>query len=214
MAEIPYPLASGKLSRIKSIRRKETINRVTGLSEEKADREHPVEKELLADKEHPFEQVFHQYWERTCSIAYRLVGNQAEAEDIALEAFLRLHQKPPGREDNLGGWLYRVTTRLGLNALRSRSRRETYETQHYRHDTLSARSDDPESLLETRQEREQVRFVLSKMKDRSAQILVLRASGLNYGEIAGVLKIRPGSVGTLLARAEKEFLERYNRLFL
>jgi RNA polymerase sigma-70 factor (ECF subfamily) len=116
------------------------------------------------------------------------------------------------REDNLGGWLYRVTTRLGLNALRTHSRRETYETQHYRHDTLSARPDDPESLLETHQEREQVRLVLSKMKDRSAHILVLKASGLNYAEIADALKIEPGSVGTVLARAEKEFLERYNQL--
>lgn len=196
MAEIPYPLASGKLSE------KATIKRVTSLYEDEA------------DKNHPFEQVFHQYWERTCSIAYRLVGNQAEAEDIALEAFLRLHQDPPGREANLGGWLYRVTTRLGLNALRARNRRGSYETQQYHLDTLAAQPENPETLLETQQEHERVQFILSKLKDRSAQILVLRASGLNYAEIAGILKIRPGSVGTLLARAEKEFLERYNQSFL
>jgi RNA polymerase sigma-70 factor (ECF subfamily) len=200
MAEIPYPLASGKLSE------KLTIKRVTGLSEEKADREYPADNELL------FEQVFHQYWERTCSIAYRLVGNQAEAEDIALEAFLRLHQEPPGRGDNLGGWLYRVTTRLGLNALRSRNRRGLYETQKYHLDTLTSQPDNPEDLLEDKQERERVQFVLSRLKDRSAQLLILRASGLNYTEIASILEIRPGSVGTLLARAEKEFLERYHQL--
>jgi RNA polymerase sigma-70 factor (ECF subfamily) len=202
MAEIPYPLASDKLSE------KFTNKRVTGLSKKETDTDHP------ADKEYLFEQVFNQYWEQTCSIAFRVVGSQAEAEDIALEVFFRLHQQPPGQKDNLGGWLYRVTTRLGLNALRARGRREQYETQHYRQDILTARPDDPESLLETRQEREKVRFVLSKMKDRSAQILVLRASGLNYAEIASVLKIRPGSVGTLLARAEKEFLECYHKSFL
>jgi RNA polymerase sigma-70 factor (ECF subfamily) len=57
-----------------------------------------------------------------------------------------------------------------------------------------------------------VRLVLAQMKPRSAQLLVLRHSGFSYAEIAAALGVAPGSVGVLLARAEKEFEERYKRL--
>ena len=51
--------------------------------------------------------------------------------------------------------------------------------------------------------------VLAQMKPRSAQILILRYSGLSYAEIAEAVGVAAGSVGTLLARAEEEFEERY-----
>jgi RNA polymerase sigma-70 factor (ECF subfamily) len=52
-----------------------------------------------------------------------------------------------------------------------------------------------------------VRAALLAIKPRSARILLLRYSGLSYAEIAAALEIAQGSVGTLLARAEKEFEE-------
>jgi len=47
--------------------------------------------------------------------------------------------------------------------------------------------------------------VLAQMKPRSAKLLVLRYSGLNYGELAAVLKMKPSSVGKSLTRAHDEF---------
>jgi len=66
------------------------------------------------------EALFEQHWERLCGVAYRMVGDGAEVEDLALEAFVQLYQNPPRNEKNLSGWLYRVATNLGLNALRAR----------------------------------------------------------------------------------------------
>ena len=54
-----------------------------------------------------------------------------------------------------------------------------------------------------------VRDVLGALKPRDAQLLLLRADGLAYCEVAGTLGIQPGSVGTLLARAEAEFERRF-----
>jgi len=51
--------------------------------------------------------------------------------------------------------------------------------------------------------------VLAHMRPRSAQVLVLRHSGLSYTEVAEAIGAAPGSVGTLLARAEKEFERLY-----
>ncbi len=64
---------------------------------------------------------------------------------------------------------------------------------------------DPTHLVERQMEQERVREVLQSIKPRSARILLLRYSGLSYAEIASALDIASGSVGALLARAEKEF---------
>lgn len=144
---------------------------------------------------------------------YRLVGDPAEAEDLALETFWRLYRRPPSLDEGskLGGWLYRVATNLGYNALRSRKRRQRYEEQSGSLVVQVAHSPDPARELELAQERQHVRAVLAQMKPRSAKLLVLRYSGLSYAEIAAALGLAPGSVGTLLARAEEEFERRYRR---
>ena len=50
---------------------------------------------------------------------------------------------------------------------------------------------------------------LAILKPREAQLLLLRANGLAYRELAQTLGIQPGSIGTLLARAEAEFERKY-----
>ena len=78
-----------------------------------------------------FETLFQEHWTRVYSVIFRIVGDRAEAEDLALEAFLKLHTKINGAGNvkalSTGGWLYRVATNLGLNALRSRKRRAFVE---------------------------------------------------------------------------------------
>jgi RNA polymerase sigma-70 factor (ECF subfamily) len=166
-----------------------------------------------AESETPdFEALFQQHWTRLCAVLYRLVGDWAEAEDLALEAFVRLYRRPPTEQRNLGGWLYRVATNMGLNALRSRQRRYQHEQKAGGLDIETDLSNDPAEAVESAQEREQVRAALRKMKPRSAQLLVLRHSGLSYAEIAAALEVSPGSVGTLLARAEQEFEKQYHNV--
>ncbi len=142
----------------------------------------------------------------------QLVGDPAEAEDLALETFWRLHQRPPQNvardAQNLGGWLYRVATNLGLNALRARKRRTQHELAAGKW-TLENQERDPAQEIIAVEERAQVRSVLSAMDARQAQLLTLRYSGMSYAELAVALELAPTSVGTLLARAEREFERRY-----
>jgi RNA polymerase sigma-70 factor, ECF subfamily len=158
-----------------------------------------------------FDALFQQHWERMCSVLFRMLGDWHEAEDLALETFMQLYQKPPAQENNLGGWLYRVATNLGLNALRARKRRQRYEEEAGAWLLESDPSQDPASVIERTQERQRVRIALGSMKLRSAQVLVLRHSGMSYAEIAGAIDVSPASVGTLLARAEREFEQLYRK---
>lgn len=158
-----------------------------------------------------FEAIFLEHWPRVYNVLFRLVGDQAEAEDLALETFWQLHQKPPLKEDNLNGWLYRVAVNLGFNALRSRKRRTRYEEQAGSLALESNASARPEEELERAERRREVQHILADMKPRSAQLLVLRYSGLSYTDLAAALKMNPNSVGKMLARAADEFEQIYRQ---
>jgi RNA polymerase sigma factor (sigma-70 family) len=167
---------------------------------------------MTQDSEMDFEAIFKEQWNRIHVLLYRIVGDWAEAEDLALDTFLRLYHRPPRDRRNLTGWLYRVATRLGLNAIRSRNRRQRYE-QEAGFDNLEKSSPgNPALTFERQQEKQQVRETLQGMPERSAQILILRHSGLSYAEIAAAIGVSPNSVGTLLARAEAEFESRYRKI--
>jgi RNA polymerase sigma-70 factor, ECF subfamily len=161
-----------------------------------------------------FEALFQEHWASVYRILQRLVGDPAEAEDLALEAFLRLYrhkQKQPD-DQNAGGWLYQVASRLGLNSIRDWKRREQYELAAGRYALQETARLSPADLLAQEEERRQVRLVLARMNERQSQLLVLRYSGFSYKEIAGALNLAPASIGPLLVRAEREFEKQYRTL--
>ena len=157
-----------------------------------------------------YEALFQEHWNRVCGILFRLVGDWDEAQDLALDTYEQLYRRPPKDDTNLSGWLYRVATNRGLNALRARERRARYEQKAGRLTLEEDQPEDPADVLERKQEQAQVRITLGLMKPRSAQLLILRHSGLSYAEIASAIEVSPNSVGTLLARAEREFEEQYS----
>src|SRR5512147_2107708 len=104
-----------------------------------------------------FDDIFTKHYPRVFAILFRLTGDRAEADDLAAETFWRLWERPPASAENLAGWLYRVATRMGYNALRANRRRERYEIQSIQ-DALPLQSPaDPARTVEQRSERERVR---------------------------------------------------------
>ena len=162
-----------------------------------------------------FELLFQEYWTRVYRLLRRLVGDPSEAEDLALEAFFRLYKNRQKQEVdgfNLGGWLYRVATNLGLQSIRSWKRREHYELTAGRFALEENGDATPAEILAQEEEQNKVRQVLAQMNERQSQLLVLRYSGLSYKEIAKALDIAPTSIGPLLFRAEREFEKQYRAL--
>ena len=153
-----------------------------------------------------FDELFLRYYGRIYDVVFRLTGDAAEADDIAQEAFIRLYRQPlpPGREHNVGGWLYRVAVNLGYNALRAARRRNTYEQV-----VDVATPADPEAVVTQHDERDRARAVLAELPPQQAQLLMLRHAGLSYKELALALDVASTSIGTLLARAERAFEARY-----
>jgi len=156
-----------------------------------------------------FRVVFLQHYARIVAILVRLLGDRSPAEEVANDAFWRLYHQPGLQIDgNVGGWLYRTATNLGIDALRASGRRRQYEVTAGRlveECTVAGPLDD---LL--RQEKcRRVRSVLASIKPAQAQLLILRNSGLSYKELADALDVKMSGIGTMLIRAEEEFRNRY-----
>lgn len=100
----------------------------SGLSAE-ADVKDPLEVDLVcrakAQDTHAFGELVRRYQRRAVSVAYRLVGNSADASDVSQEAFVRAYRSLDQLEDpaRFGPWLMRVVSNLSLNFRRSRATR-------------------------------------------------------------------------------------------
>ncbi|HXB72776.1 MAG TPA: sigma-70 family RNA polymerase sigma factor [Candidatus Acidoferrales bacterium] len=171
----------------------------------------PVGESRSAAAARAMEALFRAHYPRLAGMLARLTGDRGQAEEIAADVFHKLSRRPAllAGSDDLTAWMYRVATNAGFDALRMNSRRRKRE-ESAGVDGIHAMA--PGNALDEmlREERcARVRTVLGEMKPREAQMLLLRSSGLAYREVAQTLGIQPGSVGTLLARAEAEFERRY-----
>lgn len=158
-----------------------------------------------------FDSLFAAHYIPLTRVVYRIVGDAGWAEEVAAEAFWKLYDKRPASDHNLAGWLYRIALRLALDHLKKRRRRAHYEAQAPPPGAMQS----PQESLEQNERRDRVRRVLAAMKPDQAALLVLRSEGYSQAEIANMLGMNPGSVGTFLARADvafrKEYVNRYGQ---
>ncbi|MGE5489268.1 MAG: sigma-70 family RNA polymerase sigma factor [bacterium] len=159
--------------------------------------------------ESAFEQVFNEYYPRVFAVLYRMLGDRAQAEELASEAFVKYSRQLPGAFENVGGWLYRTATRLGIDSLRSARRRSRYEQEAAV--AFAGTTAGPLDDLLRKERCRQVRATLARLKPIQAQILMLRYSGFSYKELSQVLGIRLTSVGRVLMRAEAAFEKAHLR---
>lgn len=154
------------------------------------------------------ETLFEAHYESTARAIARVIHDNGRAEELAVEAFLKLSRNPQAHGERAGGWLHRTAIRLALDELRRRSRRARYEAL-----LPWRRVSHPEELFSAAQEQGRVRAVLASMNARHAELLLLRHDGASYDELASSLDIHPASVGTTLSRAQQAFRKEYTKRY-
>ena len=154
-----------------------------------------------------FDYLFLRYYAPVYRVAYRLVGSREKAEDLAQETFLELYRNAPDldKDPTLLPWLCRVVLNKGYNTLRGEKREQARVVRW----SVPPEQLDPVVEVLRSEEQAKVREVLRELPERQSELLMLRHAGLTYGEIASVIEVAPGSVGTLLVRAERAFLAAY-----
>ena len=160
-----------------------------------------------------FAVLMEEYQKKVYLLALRTVGNQQDAEDMTQEAFLRAYRSIHSfrGDSKLSVWLYRLTTNLCIDLLRSRGRKPTVSLTVEDNDEDTQELDvtderyDPEEIFQRRELQRAVQRGLASLPEDYRVILVLRElEGLSYAEIGEVLGLEEGTVKSRLFRARKK----------
>jgi len=150
------------------------------------------------------EQLFNLLRPRLLSIAYRMLGIRADAEDVVQDAWLRLHGTPKDQIASLEAWLVTVTTRLAIDRLRTtKVDREAYVGWWLPEPLVELDERTPESILELAND-VSVAFmwVLQRLSaDERAAFLMRQVFDSDYAEIADVVQKSEAACRQLVHRA-------------
>ena len=142
-----------------------------------------------------FEEVYRAHSGRLYSVACRMLGNTADAEDLLQEIFLAAHRKLDTYRGDaaLGTWLYRLATNLCLDHLRSRSARTSHVT--------GALDDEPglqdagsRALAERTVTKMDLERAVAQLPEGCRAAFVLHdVEGLEHREVADILGVAEGT---------------------
>jgi RNA polymerase sigma factor (sigma-70 family) len=163
-----------------------------------------------------FDDAFTLHHRAVFRTARAMLRDSAAAEDVTQEVFLRLYKNmdtTPG-EDLLRAWLLRVTINVARNTLRGQNRSTAREDRYAVQETAKSNwfAVAPDEDYERRLEIEETRRTLDRIKEPMRSCLLLKQQGLSYKEIATTLQINENNVGSLIARARKEFIRFYRKI--
>lgn len=148
-------------------------------------------------------ELFHRHRTVAYRVAYRLLGNEADALDAVQDGFVNAlrHLNRFGQRSSFRTWLLRVVSNAALDIGRQRARRDIRSEvplsgAQFR-DSLEV-SDPPDLLLERADLRKKIDHAIAQLSVAHRQTFVLHAEGgLTYQEISESLRI---SVGTVMSR--------------
>jgi RNA polymerase sigma-70 factor (ECF subfamily) len=175
--------------------------------------------ELRAGNMAGFDYLIHKYRKPIINFMYRMVHNQAIAEELAQEVFLRVYRSRDTyrAEARFSTWLYRIATNLAVNHARD-TRHERSASTVYLDETDSETGTSPDVADTTpgaearmlRQERmNAIRdYVMALPERQRMAVLMHKYEGMDYRQIGDVLKLSESATKSLLFRAYQSLREK------
>lgn len=166
-----------------------------------------------------FEELYQRYSRTVMRRLASLCGNEAVAEELTQEAFLRAARGLEGaaatREMRFGAWVIRIGTNLGLDHIRRLRRArvlyiEEMETAGVPPPSTALGGTSSQSDVERWENADLLSGVMSRLHPRHRQVLMLReVEGLDYQAIAERMDTTLAAIETLLFRARARFRQEY-----
>lgn len=169
-----------------------------------------IEKVLGGDA-NAFEELVLRYEKTVYNLALRMVGDRDDAFDMTQEAFIKAYGSLSSfrGDSKFSVWIYRITTNVCLDFLRSKSRKQQVsltvsdDDEDAQLDILDPKAD-PEQQLIKKISMQSVEEGLKTLPDKQRQILVMRElGGMSYAEIGKALSLEEGTVKSRIFRARK-----------
>jgi RNA polymerase sigma-70 factor (ECF subfamily) len=163
-----------------------------------------------------FEQLVDLYKEKIYYLAYRMLGNRHEAEDIIQETFLRVYMNFDrfDQTQKFSTWIYRIATNLSIDRLRKRKASYSLDAEINQgdgldgYDRLVSEEDTPEKQLMITETQIQIRNAIDKLPEKYKSVVVLRyLHDLSLQEISDVLGMPVTTIKTRIHRG-REFLRK------
>ena len=157
-----------------------------------------------------FDEAFTLHHRAVFATARAVVRDSAVAEDVTQEVFLKLyrHFESQPKPELLRPWLLRVALNEARNAIRGQGRALARDSAYQKSNDQSVL----QAEYESKQQLEAARRALDKIKEPMRSCLLLRHQGLSYHEIAETLSLKENYVGSLVARARKEFARTFGKI--
>jgi RNA polymerase sigma-70 factor, ECF subfamily len=152
-----------------------------------------------------FERVYRTIYPILIRVSYHITGNMAAAEDLCQEAFIRYYQRDAEFPsiDQAKYWLIRVVKNLAFNHEKRKGREKKAHERILKEPQRETESGETEVIK--KETYDIVKSALHKLPYKLRTVLVLREyGGLNYKEIAGILKITEGNVKVRVFRAREQ----------
>jgi len=145
-------------------------------------------------------------------LAYRMTGNEHDADDVVQETFLRAYRQMARFEEraNFGTWVHRIAVNCALDLLRSRGRIERHTGGDPEEAEMTAASSDPQQdrLLLSAELRDQVAAAMERLSGNERTAFVLRHfEGMPVEEIGKILGIQVNAAKHTIFRAVRKLRE-------
>lgn len=152
-----------------------------------------------------WDELVRQHADRVYRLAYRLSGNQHDAEDLTQETFIRVFRSLQDyRPGTFEGWLHRITTNLFLDMVRRRGR---IRMEALPEDMLArVPSDDatPEQVYHDSRLAPDLQAALDSLQPEfRAAVVLCDIEGLSYEEIGATLGVKLGTVRSRIHRGRQ-----------
>ncbi len=152
-----------------------------------------------------WEELVAQHSDGVYRLAYRLTGNQHDAEDLTQETFMRvfrsLNRYQPGTFE---GWLHRITTNLFLDMVRHRQKIRM-EALPEDVDRVPGKNSSPEDLFMDADIDPQIQRALDQLApDFKVAVVLCDVAGMSYDEIADALNTKMGTVRSRIHRGRSQ----------
>ena len=156
-----------------------------------------------------WEEIVREHSARVYRLAYRLTGNQHDAEDLTHDVFIRVFRSldsyQPGTFE---GWLHRITTNAFLDKMRRKQRIRFDALSDDAAARLPTREVGPEqSYTDTHFDDDVQRALDALSADFRAAVVLCDIEGLSYEEIATTLGIKLGTVRSRIHRGRSQLRE-------
>lgn len=158
--------------------------------------DHQLVERSRAGEVAAFEELVRRHQSRAYAIAYRLLGNREDAQEVAQEAFARAYFRLAEFRGTaqFRTWLYRILVNLATDVLRRRKPEGPQEEVLQ----AAATGENPGTELDRGELRHWIRKAVEALPADLRTVIVLREfEGLSYSEIARVIR-RP--IGTVMSR--------------